>query len=690
MLDWLRKLIQRRKVDTATDTTQQDHTIFSGFRAGAQFDDHIDLEHEMTHTEAMIMVLRGAAYVREVWHLFLAKWAMGLAMVIPGLFIGWFWKIIADHVILRHPIVVEEVNFPPHMNWLLRMLEGKEPLEILIFIVIVYLIGLFLIGTRAGGTGAGLFGGRDTASNAENQISSGGSGAGGIWGIVEWWVDIRLTQRFVNQLRRNLFGRLIRSPMTTIDDHRIGDSVYRTLYDTPMCYTCLTEITFSPFWTLFGLGMTFYQLWWTYADVSMVMVGLMALMIPITFVTTVAPSKWVRRMTQNHRAAAAATTNALEETMNNISAVQSLGGMKQEKERFAKRSGHAFWRARIASLPWIGIGWIIEIAGWPIGFFLAWHVTNLVIDGLLTVGDFGALFGMYMGLRGTFIGIGRLWLNIQDQAAAARRVFFFMDQEVDEDAHNDANVLPSLSTNVRIDSVDYVYPNGHKALSDVSLDMKFGQIVAFVGPTGSGKTSLAYLIPAFLKPTNGTVLVDDHDVMDVNLLSLRQQVAYVFQEHQLLSESIRSNLLFANPNASEADIMAALDTAGCMEFIEALPNGIDTVLGRSGDTLSVGQQQRLSIARGLIRDAKIFILDEPTAALDPQTENVLVKALRETAAGRLVIVIAHRLSTIRQADQIVFLEDGVVKEVGDHETLMSHVDGPYREYVGLQTAGPLT
>lgn len=688
----LRKFIQRREVDQTTDTTQKDHTIVSGFKAGAQFDDRLDSAPEISHAESLKIILRGFKWLKYVKALFITRWAMRTVIIIPGLFLGWFAKIILDHVILQVPLVADEVNFPPHMHWILEFLEGREPLNIALILLIIYVIGLFLIGTRAGGTGAGLYGGRDAASNAENAVSGGqggaftGSEAGGIWGITEWWISVRLSQRYINQLRTDLFRRLIRAPMTRIDNQAVGDTLYRTLYDTPMVFTNITETVFSPFFIFVGLGLTFYQLWWTYAEVSMLIVGLMALMIPITIITTIAPSKWIRRMTQNQRAAGAATTNTLEETMNNISAVQSLGAMKTEKERFAKRSAHAFWRTRIAMFPWLGVGIILEIVGWPLGFYLAWHVTNLVIEGQLTVGDFGALFGLYMGLRGTFQGLGRLWLNVQDQAAAARRVFFFMDLVVDEEEHKPGNELGPIREGVKIEDVGFKYPDGHEALKGVNLDLEIGEVVAIVGPTGCGKTSLAYLLPAFLKPTSGRVLIDGHDVMDIDLISLRKQTSYIFQEHLLLSESIRSNLSLANPEASEGDMFGALETAGCMEFIQDLPDGIDTVLGRSGDTLSVGQQQRLSIARGLIRDARIMVLDEPTAALDPQTENLLVRSLRSQAEDRLVVIIAHRLSTIRQADKIVFLDEGEVREIGSHDELMSHEDGPYREFVNLQSS----
>ena len=692
MLKAIRRYIQSRKVDQTYDTTQKDHTIVSGFKSGAQFDDRLDTAPEISHVDSLKIILRGFKWLKYVKWLFATRWLMRTVIILPPMFIGWFAKIITDHVILGVPLVADEVNFPPHVYFILRWLEGLEPIDIAFSLLIVYVVGLVLIGTRSGGTGAGLFGGTDAASNAENAVSGNqggaftGSEAGGIWGIAEWWVSVRLSQRFINRLRTDLFKRLIRSPMTRIDDQAVGDTLYRTLYDTPMIFTNITETVFTPFFTMVGLVAYFYQLYWTYAEVSMLIVGLMCLMIPITIITTIAPSTWIRRMTQNQRAAGAATTNALEETMNNISAVQSLGAMKSEKERFAKRSAHAFWRARIAMFPWVGIEIILQIVGWPLGFYLAWHVTNLVIEGQLTVGDFGALFGMYMGLQGSLQGFGRMWLNVQDQAAAARRVFFFLDLAVDEEAHKATKELPPIQHGVKIENVSFEYPNGHRALKNIDLELDIGEVVAIVGPTGCGKTSLAYLLPSFLKPTTGRVLMDGNDVMEVNLESLRKQTSYIFQEHLLLAESIRSNLQLAKPDATEAEIEKALETAGCTEFVADLPEGIDTPIGRSGDTLSVGQQQRLSIARGLIRDARIMVLDEPTAALDPQTENLLVRSLRSEADDRLVVVIAHRLSTIRQADKIVFLDDGEVKEVGTHDELMADESGAYREFVDLQSS----
>ena len=223
-------------------------------------------------------------------------------------------------------------------------------------------------------------------------------------------------------------------------------------------------------------------------------------------------------------------------------------------------------------------------------------------------------------------------------------------------------------------------------MSDISLSLPLGELVAIVGPTGAGKTTLAYMLPGYIKPSAGRIRFDNVDLVDAGVDEIRKQVTYVFQEHMLLSESIRSNLLLANPQATEEQMLEACRVAGAMDFIDQLPDGIDSMIGKGGDTLSVGQKQRLSIARGIIRDTPILILDEPTAALDPKTENALVEGLRNTAQGRLVVVIAHRLSTIREADRIIFLDEGRVRDVGNHESLMAQPTSAYRKFVELQNA----
>ena len=675
-----------KAVDTTVDTTQR-RRILSGFKAGERFDDRIDTGPEISHATALVVVWRGLKLIGHVPGLFTAKFAFNATLIVPGLFLAWFGKIITDNVLMQQELVAEGARFPPHMMPLIRFLEGMGPMEIMLVLTTIFTIGLVLIGTRAGdgGHSASTFGGSDPASNAENELAEGWTNAGGLVGLFEYWLSVRLNQRLGNALRTRLFARLTHSPMTTIDENHVGDSLYRVLYDSVIAWGMVGSATMYPIFTVVGYGLTLYQLDYTYSDVAPELIWIAWIMLPVVFAVTFPVARLMRRTVHNARAAGAATTNSMEETLANISAVQSLGGMRREKERFAERSAHAFWRGRVNLLTYALMEFLIRGATALVALVIAILVSDQVIDGVLTVGDFVALFGLYMAIAGTASAVGDLWINIQDRIAPARRVFFFIDHESDEERYRGGTLGP-IAQGVRMENVDYVYPDGRQALRDVNLELAIGELVAFVGPTGAGKTSLAYLVPAFLRPTGGRVLADGNDLEDVSLDSLRDQVAYVFQEHLLFSESIRDNLAIANLRATEAEMLAALRTAGCMEFVDKLPEGLDTVLGRSGDTLSVGQQQRLSIARGLVRDTRILILDEPTAALDPQTENALVQALLRARQDRLVIVIAHRLSTIRRADRIVFLERGAIADMGSHDTLMANPDSPYRRFVELQNA----
>ncbi|MCY4013708.1 MAG: ABC transporter ATP-binding protein [Gammaproteobacteria bacterium] len=648
-----------------------------------RFDDRIDTQPDVTTAQALGVIGRSIRLIAEAKGLFAAKVAFGFVAVFPALFLPWMAKILVDNAILGQPFGITAVSYPPFMDPILGAVYGRDPLGIAMVLMVIYFALLIVFGGRSGATGAGLLEGRDAATQAENQISGGLSRVGGVWGLAEFMVHVRLTQTLSNRLRARLFDRLTHLPMTVLDDQRAGDSVYRVLYDTPMAPDLAYRVTSEPFFMLLGAALNLYILQYSYGEVSPELVWVAWAAVPIAFITTFPFSGALRRTNQNKRAAGSATTNAMEESMSSIAAVQSLGAGEQEKARFAERSQESFLRERYSIAVIIVAASVAGAVGGIAAIYVTILVSDRIIDGVMTVGDFAVLIGVYYGIAEPAGYFGAIWIKLQETVAAARRVFFFADYESDE-TRQGGRPLARVTEGVRMRTVGFAYPDGHRALTGVNLDLRVGELVALVGPTGAGKTTLAYLIPALLRPTSGRVLVDGVDAGDIDLDALRRQVTYVFQEHLLLPESIRENLELANPEASEERMMAALETAGCMDFIAQLPDGIDTVLGRSGDTLSVGQQQRLSIARGLLRDSSILILDEPTAALDPQTENQLVASLHQAAEDRLVVVIAHRLSTIRNADRIVFLDEGRVRDIGSHDELMADRASAYREFVELQ------
>ena len=650
-----------------------------------RYDDRIDVDTDLTLADTFVLIGRSIGLLVKVKRIFAYKFIFATVALLPALILPWLLKIAVDQVILQQPMD-PSVRFPPFLDPFLNLIQGMTPNEIMNALTTLSLALLVLFGMRAMPSiqteRGGLPEGHDAATQSEQALSAGGSQTSGIWGLLETLLTIRMTQKLANSLRTSLMGRLTRLEMTTLDDQRIGDSVYRIMYDAPMLPEICYKLTVAPLLLLFGAVFSLWMIQYSYGSIAPEIVWLAAALMPMTLLLTAPLSGIARRVNQASRAAGASTTNQIEQSVDNISAVQSLGGSQVESENFASKSKESFKRHRVTflvDLAAVALSYAALIIALCLAFILT---TDKIIAGSLSPGDYAVLTGFFFLLGTNARLAGKYWIELQRNVAAVRRVFFFIDYTTE--LHDQSVPLATIEKSVELEHVGFAYPDGTQVLRDISLSLPLGELVAIVGPTGAGKTTLAYLLPGYIKPSQGKIRFDDLDLMDVGVDEIRKQVTYVFQEHMLLSESIRDNLLLANPDASQAQMLEACRIAGAMDFIEQMPDGIDTIIGKSGDTLSVGQKQRLSIARGIVRDTPVLVLDEPTAALDPKTENALVEALRNTAKGRLVVVIAHRLSTIREADRIIFLEDGQVRDVGNHEALMAQPASAYRKFVELQ------
>ncbi len=657
-------------------------------------------------------VLRIFARVVSTFRLFKARIATKLGFITVELVFRlmvapWPGKVVVDHVILGMPIG-DASGFPAYLAPAVLLLDGMGPVEMMLWVL---LLGVFMVtvfgfttgrgagrspsgaptGASAGSSGGAtaltpqglgtLAQGHDIATQTENQANLGSGLMAGILGFIDFRVHLRLSQSMNHFLRTRVAGKLRSLPMTTLDDLRIGDSVYRVLYDSTSANMLLHGIALGLYSGLLGVVITLYIMF-TYfgAAPEVIVLGMLAL--PIVFLFEFPFARMSRRRGQASRASGSSTTSNIEEGMSNVLAVQSLGGNEREGQRFRRASAESFKRFRTE---WFLVltyrqAFSLALMLSQVLFFIV--MAGRVIDGTFTAGDYFVLTYYFFVLSATFGAWGFMYTEWQRDIAGMRRVFFLMD--LPGEKTRDGVELDRIRRGVEMKGVGLTYPDGRRALRNVNLEARIGEIVAFAGPTGAGKTSLAYMVPAFVQPTEGTVKVDGVDLKDVAVESLRKQVSYVFQETQLFSDSILENIRYGNPAATEAQVERAARVAGAHDFIAALPDGYRTNLGTVTSKLSVGQKQRIAIARGLLREARILILDEPTSALDPETEAYLVDALHEAAKDRLVIIIAHRLSTIANADRIYFLEDGEVREQGTHEELMAVPEGRYREYVSLQ------
>jgi subfamily B ATP-binding cassette protein MsbA len=315
---------------------------------------------------------------------------------------------------------------------------------------------------------------------------------------------------------------------------------------------------------------------------------------------------------------------------------------------------------------------------------IIWYGGHQVINGNSTPGIFFAFLTSIIMIYNPIKGVSNINSALQQGLAATTRIFSLLDTKSSICDKAGAIPLPPFQKNIQFNDLSFSYDGKTDALKNINLTVPAGEVLALVGTSGGGKTTLVNLIPRFFDATSGSITIDGHDLRDVTMKSLRDQIAMVSQQTILFNDTIKNNIAYGDTNRSMDEIIAAAKAAHALDFINEMPEGFDTIIGESGARLSGGQQQRISIARALLKNAPILILDEATSALDSESEREVQKALENLMKNRTTFVIAHRLSTIKNADRILVIQNGEIVEEGDHTSLSAKEDSIYQMLRGNQ------
>ncbi|HLI81596.1 MAG TPA: ABC transporter ATP-binding protein [Candidatus Binataceae bacterium] len=631
----------------------------------------------LSFPEALRLLRKGWPFFAAHRRLVILKAAIAISSMLLFLITPWPMKIIIDNIIDAHPLS----GIPARI---LLPIVGTDRFALLTAIFVFLAITVVLTGISGDDpypvdteTGSG---GLDQAGQSGGAANNGWSLWNGLLGFIETSITLELSQRVNQDLRTAIYTRFLRSPLGLYGDQKIGDAVFRVMNDSAAINEVFYRGVLAPIMSITVFFCALVIVTAQFSNEPWIPIG-GASLLPLMAIGGALFARVFRDRAQTMRERGSNIMAVFEERLANVNLIKAYGAERRESQNVDRAS----WSSYSATLKFIAfILAMIVILTPPILLLIIgalYHLFNEVIDKRITLGDVVLLMSYGTMLARPMGEVGAVWANLQAPISGLRRVFSVLDR-LNDDQARDGDADPGAIKRIELHNVSIAYDGAPPVVRDVSFELHSGELAALAGPSGAGKTSLINSIPRFIQPCAGEIIVNGIDARRLSHQALRRRIGFVFQQEALFSRSIADNIRYGVPDATDAQMREAARIAGAADFIEALPEKYATVLGRRGARLSVGQKQRIAIARALIRNPDVLVLDEPTAPLDPGSEADLMRTLREIAHDRIVLIVTHRAGTLSECDRIVFASDGMIIAIGSDAELRRSC-APYREYLSI-------